>query len=134
MSEQKIATREEVENLKVNWKNDPCWDLEETGDEFGPYRDELLEFSNKCKKQWDASYRSKRLRAIENFRNLKLHEWTRISHDLVVTRVIGGWLYETSIESSRGDELLGLSVSTTFVPFTSQDHFNQMIDELIESI
>lgn len=35
-----IPTRDEVEALKQNWLNDPCWDIEETeGFEF--YREEL---------------------------------------------------------------------------------------------
>ena len=131
---QEIATREEVEGLKANWKNDPCWDLEDSGGKFAPYYDELLAFSNKCNEEWELKHRNKKIKKIEAFKNLKLHQWTRISHDLIVTRVIGGWLYETTIESSVGDEFLGNSISTTFVPFTNQQDFEQMINDLIASI
>lgn len=43
-----IKTREDVEHLKHDWLNDPCFDLEDT-EGFEEYRDELLAFSNECK-------------------------------------------------------------------------------------
>jgi hypothetical protein len=36
-------TREEIDRLKANWRQDPCWDIEGTKG-FEPYHDELLAF------------------------------------------------------------------------------------------
>jgi len=38
-----MKTREELQNLKRQWGDDPCWDLEET-EGFEEYRDELMSF------------------------------------------------------------------------------------------
>lgn len=37
------ASREDVEDLKRNWRQDPCWDLADT-DGFEAYREELAAF------------------------------------------------------------------------------------------
>lgn len=37
------ATREDVEDLKRNWQQDPCWDLADT-EGFEEYREELAAF------------------------------------------------------------------------------------------
>lgn len=47
-----MKTREEVENLKSNWHNDPCWDIENT-EGFEEYKDELKAYSEESIKQWD---------------------------------------------------------------------------------
>lgn len=38
-----MKTRKEIENLKQNWKSDPCWDIEET-EGFEDHKKELLEY------------------------------------------------------------------------------------------
>lgn len=43
--------REQVENLKKNWKEDPQWDIEDT-EGFEEYHDELLDFRLYCEKEW----------------------------------------------------------------------------------
>jgi hypothetical protein len=55
-----LKTREEVEELKASWNSDPCWDLWDT-EGFEHYRDELLEYSQKCEKEWNAAYEKKLL-------------------------------------------------------------------------
>jgi len=51
-----IATREQVDALKKNWKNDPCFDLWNVGEEFLPYMDELMEYHAQCEKGWHDAY------------------------------------------------------------------------------
>lgn len=46
-----IRTREEIDKLKADWENDPCWDLEET-EGFQAHRAELFEFSTRRQFEW----------------------------------------------------------------------------------
>ncbi len=48
-----MKTREQVELLKKEWLNDPCWDIYETGD-YQEYRDELLTFQTNMQQEWRA--------------------------------------------------------------------------------
>lgn len=48
-----MATHEEIEQLKRNWRSDPCWDLEDT-EGFEAHREELLAFRNEWKARWTA--------------------------------------------------------------------------------
>lgn len=43
---------EELRLLKLDWKRDPCWDIEET-EGFEAHRDELLAFRKKQEQKWD---------------------------------------------------------------------------------
>jgi hypothetical protein len=47
-----MKTREEVEALKINWHDDPNWDIEET-DGFEEYKDELLAYRKQSEKEWE---------------------------------------------------------------------------------
>ncbi|MFA4870972.1 MAG: hypothetical protein WC623_22425 [Pedobacter sp.] len=38
-----MKTREEIIHLKQNWRNDPCWDIENT-EGFEEYKEELLAY------------------------------------------------------------------------------------------
>lgn len=60
-------TREEVEKLKADWAQDPCWDLEDTGDGFDEYRDELLAFSIDKKEEWEKQAEKKRKKKAARF-------------------------------------------------------------------
>lgn len=44
-------TREEVEELKSNWFDDPCWDIYDT-EGFEDYKDELMEYQRECERNW----------------------------------------------------------------------------------
>lgn len=46
-----MKTQSELENLKSQWKSDPCWDIEYT-DGFEEYREELLNFRLDSEKRW----------------------------------------------------------------------------------
>ena len=46
-----MKTREQVEALKINWKEDACWDIEET-EGFEEYKDELREFRDEQEQEW----------------------------------------------------------------------------------
>lgn len=55
--EPKLKNPEEIEDLKTNWKNDPCWDIEET-EGFEAHKDELL--------VWRLEYENERQVVREN--------------------------------------------------------------------
>lgn len=38
-----MKTKQDIENLKRQWLNDPCWDIEDT-EGFEDYKKELLEY------------------------------------------------------------------------------------------
>jgi len=46
-----IKTREEVEELKAAWANDPIWDIEDT-EGFEEHHDELLAFRKEWETEW----------------------------------------------------------------------------------
>jgi hypothetical protein len=46
-----MATIEELESLKRDWLNDPCWDIEDT-EGFEDHREELLMFSDQEHQKW----------------------------------------------------------------------------------
>lgn len=48
-----MITREQVEKLKQDWLNDPCWDLGTT-EGFEAYWEELEQFATAKKAEWDA--------------------------------------------------------------------------------
>lgn len=54
----RIKTREEVEELKRQWKKDPTWDIYET-EGFEAYRDELVAYQTQMENEWTAAYTTK---------------------------------------------------------------------------
>lgn len=58
-----MKTREEEEDLKQNWVNDPCWDIEET-EGFEEYREELSDFAKQEIIKRDERIRQNELRQI----------------------------------------------------------------------
>lgn len=58
-------TREDVEKLKQDWLNDPCWDIEHT-EGFEAFHDELLEYRKGKEAEWEERrYRKIQARALE---------------------------------------------------------------------
>jgi hypothetical protein len=49
-----MKTPAEIEALKKNWLNDPCWDIEET-EGFEEHKAELKEFRRLTEMNWRAS-------------------------------------------------------------------------------
>lgn len=49
-----MKTRQDVEELKRNWLNDPCWDLDYSDDDpdWGDYAYELYEFQKEWEHKW----------------------------------------------------------------------------------
>lgn len=47
-----IKSEKEVESLKQNWLEDPCWDIEDT-EGFEKHKKELLEFRLKQERIWE---------------------------------------------------------------------------------
>jgi hypothetical protein len=45
-----MKTKEEVENLKANWRDDPCWNVEDTRG-FEEHKDELLAYRVLCESE-----------------------------------------------------------------------------------
>jgi hypothetical protein len=46
-----MKTRKEVDDLKAQWKADPCWDIWNT-EGFEQYKDELYTFQERVEKEW----------------------------------------------------------------------------------
>jgi hypothetical protein len=53
-----MKTRQDVEFLKANWKDDPCWDLETTVG-FEAYKDELLKYRLSQEEKWWEEYNNR---------------------------------------------------------------------------
>lgn len=51
-----IKPREEIEQLKTNWLDDPCWDIEDTKG-FEEHREELTAFHEQMRQKWEQSLR-----------------------------------------------------------------------------
>jgi len=51
-------TEKEIRDLKRCWRNDPCWDIEDT-EGFEAHKQELLAFRLQCKKEWDEAYNAR---------------------------------------------------------------------------
>jgi hypothetical protein len=47
-----MATLQEIDQLKSNWKSDPIWDLYET-EGFEEHREELMKYQEECEKEWE---------------------------------------------------------------------------------
>lgn len=46
-----MATQEQIEQLKANWKSDPCWDIQDT-EGFEEHRQELVDFATAVHNEW----------------------------------------------------------------------------------
>lgn len=53
-----MKTTKQIQSLKENWLNDPCWDIEET-EGFEDHKDELKEYRLKCEDEQNEKYRLK---------------------------------------------------------------------------
>lgn len=47
-----MKTREEIEELKRQWKNDPCWDIEDS-EGFEQHRPELMDYRFMMEEHWN---------------------------------------------------------------------------------
>ena len=54
--EETKITREDVEQLKVNWAYHPIWDIEDT-EGFEGFRDELFEYRKQEEAKWEAKWK-----------------------------------------------------------------------------
>jgi hypothetical protein len=59
-----VKTREEVEQLKAEWEQDPIWDIENTPG-FQDYFSELRDYSEKRIKEWEADTERRALALAE---------------------------------------------------------------------
>lgn len=57
-----MTDRQEIEELKSNWKEDPCWDIEET-EGFEAHKQELYVFRLEQENKW----LQERVETFENF-------------------------------------------------------------------
>lgn len=53
-----MATKEEIEKLKMNWLTDPCWDIEVT-EGFEEHAEELLLYRKEVEAKWLAKHQAK---------------------------------------------------------------------------
>jgi hypothetical protein len=47
----KLRTQKEIENLKNDWCNDPCWDIEDT-EGFEAHHEELKKYGDEMRMHW----------------------------------------------------------------------------------
>ena len=48
-------TKQELDDLKAQWKSDPCWDLYNT-EGFEEHKDELYAYQEKMERKWADEY------------------------------------------------------------------------------
>lgn len=48
-----MATKQEIEKLKSDWKYDPCWDIENT-EGFEDHKEELLKYRIEQEQIWES--------------------------------------------------------------------------------
>ena len=72
-------SKEEIQQLKDNWRADPCWDIEDT-EGFEAHFDELVAYRAEWEEKWEAQAMAE-LRTFANVvglsDNLKLAEHLR---------------------------------------------------------
>jgi len=72
MEAEMVSSREQVEALKQNWKEDPCWDIETT-EGFDEYSSELLAFRRQCEAKWDEKVaRRQEQKRVHRYENMRL--------------------------------------------------------------
>jgi hypothetical protein len=47
-----MKTEKELDDLKANWRHDPCWDIDET-EGFEAHTEELKAYKAEMTQQWD---------------------------------------------------------------------------------
>ena len=57
-------TQQELDDLKAQWKADPCWDLYGT-EGFEDHKDELYTYQEKMERQWAEEYYAKMTKPAE---------------------------------------------------------------------
>lgn len=67
-----MATRDDVEKLKVSWLRDPNWDIEDTPG-FEEFKDELLAFHKEQDEKWERAAFERKVKRGE-----KVGAWTGI--------------------------------------------------------
>lgn len=68
-----IKSEKEVESLKQNWLEDPCWDIEDT-EGFEEYSKELLKFRLKQEKTWEEKIKQEELELYEEAEKIGFKE------------------------------------------------------------
>ena len=73
-------TREEIEYLKKDWLNDPCWDLADT-EGFEAHKEELEEFEKSQKALWEKKAYEKKMKRIQELKEKYNNDiWEYIYH------------------------------------------------------
>jgi hypothetical protein len=57
-------SRQEIDDLKRQWERDPEWDIEET-EGFESYREELKEYADAKRAEWQKAYEEKESRELK---------------------------------------------------------------------
>lgn len=95
-----IRTPEEIEALKKNWLQDPCWDIEDT-EGFEAHRDELLAWSIQYKSEIEEKAREALNKRIESIMIstgvgrkdanilMSIHDWGEIEKSVDIDHYVG---------------------------------------------
>lgn len=91
-------TRNEIDSLKRDWVNDPCWDLEDT-EGFEDCKEELKEFQDRMEQMWreereeeerKAYEMAEKLGVIGLYKLIKNQEETILKHSRVLELIMDG--------------------------------------------
>ena len=59
-----IRSADDIQSLKKNWANDPCWDIEDT-EGFEAHYDELKVYRLEMEAKWSAEYEARKQKENE---------------------------------------------------------------------
>lgn len=111
---------QEIEQLKADWRRDPCWDIEET-EGFEAHRDELLQYRQQYNAECEQNEKNRLQRLKRVWYDLTLNETARLDNYTSITRVPGGWIYSTTMcskePSSREHDDAEYVMNTVFIPY-----------------
>ncbi len=117
MENQNTKTPEQIEDLKRQWKNDPCWDIEET-EGFEAYKEELKKFSDEYSEKLREQRTMREAAEVKRFLSLKLLESIHVD-GIKYTKVPSGWI---AISSNSGYADEGYVSHISAMCFIPDDH------------
>ena len=102
-------TKEQIQALFENWKNDPCWDLYDA-EGFEEHRDELKKMQEEYEAECERKAQEAKEADARGLFSMDLHDTKPTRSGWLVTRVPGGWIYH------------GTGGGMVFVPYYGRVH------------
>ena len=116
MENNNTKTPEQIEALKKDWLNDPCWDIE-YAEGFEAHKEELKNFSDEQEEKWRNERKLKEKQEVKKFFSLGLLESIWIDK-IKYTKVPSGWIASIERSQSSDDGQLSVAVAAAicFIP------------------